>query len=816
MLKEIIYLQIVEEDGRLLGFDKPPGLHHHLRLAPFTPPHRRRFPDAGTKAASPPPLSDKMVFPKRRKIGKRGATSLKNLIKKKGTSEKFVLEWNSKGQAVGKNRSTFMSYIAVSARTLVDINIPRWDHVPKQIKESIWTTVLDAFDVPDNKQDWVIAIAGDRWRRFKSLLSRFMYDKNGNICPNPPSIYSFINQEMWDKYITTRQSDKFKEQSEKHRELSKMNLYPYRGSRKGYVGIEEEIIRENKANTNSESPLEASSSTPAVPRSLLWKKARTDKYGNMAEPDSLSERAARGEITLYGQHDILGTALGTREHAGRVRGAGVGVTITDYFGRDVPLKNSQLVQRLNVMEEQVMALKRMVTEMQSPEGLQTSEPYEPLSVVAGSYQGFPEGWTECELASPDSGNSIVATGKVFNTYGTQPVMLHNKALESGYMKVTVIDPMVQDAPLPIPTDEAYTVFEAVGAFVAWPSNLIFRKTRELQLPSGDMDEGLSKGSESTISKTLTPAPESQSTPPNLFNQSAVDISDDYVSTKGKKDKGLSKQYKRRPKPSDTLVTTQPTPSQSNQVAVNQQQKLTSLTMKLMYRCAQRMTPDDTITIDMPPTVWLDKRNILIAKNELLHWLFQENLQVSHVSVFIKYLDNLCQECGNSQMFVFCRPQILSPDKSHAEKEEVQYIANVMKRAKGKQLYFAPYSDGKHWMLCIIHPLKDQAYWLDPAGNKAHPDVKNVVQMAIRKFYSQRRKKKPRGKTQWSEIKCPRQTNDSDSGYYILRYMQEIIERRQDFIPEEYYEDSAAPGAYEQHDIDEIREKWIEFVQSHMD
>lgn len=85
-----------------------------------------------------------------------------------------------------------------------------------------------------------------------------------------------------------------------------------------------------------------------------------------------------------------------------------------------------------------------------------------------------QGWTQCQLASSEPGNPIVATGKVFNTHGKQPVMLHNKPLEPGYMRVTVIEPKVHDAPLPMPSDDAHTVFEAVGAFVAWPKNLIFR------------------------------------------------------------------------------------------------------------------------------------------------------------------------------------------------------------------------------------------------------------------------------------------------------------------------------------------------------
>lgn len=118
--------------------------------------------------------------------------------------------------------------------------------------------------------------------------------------------------------------------------------------------------------------------------------------------DSLSEQAAKGEITLSGRKDLLTTALGTKEHAGRVRGAGIGVTITEYFGRDNLKCSSQITERLNAMEQQVIALKRMVTELQSTKGLpstkdlqttndvQTTVPWEAVSTIARSYLEFPE------------------------------------------------------------------------------------------------------------------------------------------------------------------------------------------------------------------------------------------------------------------------------------------------------------------------------------------------------------------------------------------------------------------------------------------
>ena len=36
---------------------------------------------------------------------------------------------------------------------------------------------------------------------------------------------------------------------------------------------------------------------------------------------------------------------------------------------------------------------------------------------------------------------------------------------------------------------------------------------------------------------------------------------------------------------------------------------------------------------------------------------------------------------------------------------------------------------------------------------------------------------------WISIKCPRQTNNIDCGYYVLRFMKEIVEKNKTIIPE---------------------------------
>ena len=49
--------------------------------------------------------------------------------------------------------------------------------------------------------------------------------------------------------------------------------------------------------------------------------------------DSLQEQATQGSFVPHGRQDILNTALDRPEHPGRVRVAGTGVTISQYFGQ---------------------------------------------------------------------------------------------------------------------------------------------------------------------------------------------------------------------------------------------------------------------------------------------------------------------------------------------------------------------------------------------------------------------------------------------------------------------------------------------------
>ncbi|XP_042432997.1 chorismate synthase, chloroplastic-like [Zingiber officinale] len=93
------------------------------------------------------------------------------------------------------------------------------------------------------------------------------------------------------------------------------------------------IVREKKLIAENEE----------VDRSLLWRKAREDKSGNITnieiakvveKIDDLLEKKVKGEFKSSGMNDVLTTTLGNREHYGRVRGVGGCVKPQLYFKTD--------------------------------------------------------------------------------------------------------------------------------------------------------------------------------------------------------------------------------------------------------------------------------------------------------------------------------------------------------------------------------------------------------------------------------------------------------------------------------------------------
>jgi len=155
--------------------------------------------------------------------------------------------------------------------------------------------------------------------------------------------------------------------------IQKQNIAPHILSRGGYEYLEQKLLVEK---TKKKLEVAAQSGSvdgiidPPSPvrRHMKWKMVRTKKTGEMmteaakeiaekivchfqltiriiflyfvnamyqcvfSVQDSFEEQASQGSFVPHGRQDVLTATIGHLEHPGRVRAAGAGVTIKQYFG----------------------------------------------------------------------------------------------------------------------------------------------------------------------------------------------------------------------------------------------------------------------------------------------------------------------------------------------------------------------------------------------------------------------------------------------------------------------------------------------------
>ncbi|WKA02358.1 hypothetical protein VitviT2T_020557 [Vitis vinifera] len=101
------------------------------------------------------------------------------------------------------------------------------------------------------------------------------------------------------------------------------------------------------------------------------------------------------------------------------------------------------------------------------------------------------------------------------------------------------------------------------------------------------------------------------------------------------------------------------------------------------------------------------------------------------------------------------------------------IANRLMHAKCADYIFIPYNPNFHWVLVALDMRTMTAYYLDPIQKQPCDDLKEIVNMALRIHPPEKQRSSKREPT-WVKVVCPRQLGSVECGYYVMRYMKDII------------------------------------------
>ncbi|KAK9749550.1 hypothetical protein RND81_02G134000 [Saponaria officinalis] len=135
------------------------------------------------------------------------------------------------------------------------------------------------------------------------------------------------------------------------------------------------------------------------------------------------------------------------------------------------------------------------------------------------------------------------------------------------------------------------------------------------------------------------------------------------------------------------------------------------------------------------------------------------------------------------------------------------------------IILVPFCQEMHWMLVVICPLIHEAYFCDPMETtKRDTSFKHVLQMrsAFRTFRAcgGASKLKAGMSMNWSNIECHQQPGSTECGYYVMRYMLDIIKKYRSIKDKAKWFGSKL--AYTPEQINEVRELWATyFMDNHL-
>ncbi|GMN67788.1 hypothetical protein TIFTF001_036841 [Ficus carica] len=369
-------------------------------------------------------------------------------------------------------------------------------------------------------------------------------------------------------------------------------------------------------------------------------------------------------------------------------------------------------------------------------------------------QPMPNASKECQLFLTDlvnGGDVLVAISRVYMDCVPTDIV-HGIPLGEDNVRVTITVPKLKRALLPIPTNEATCIEEAVGGFVAWPKKLVVVQTSLSQASQG---------------------------PSHALDREAE-------GSKRTKKRAGRKKIKSQPEVQQQLAQQEQPTFDFSQIPYELR--------PLAYYTQSSMRDGTQIACPLQQFVIGDDMPIYIGFEDVYHFITFKEISANIIIVYIRYLADCCAKVGMDQRFEFISPVLISPvqqnlDRAAYVRERAENILRILRYAPKGKLFLMSYSSGQHWILAVIDPWDDSVLALN--------DYKLLVERGIR----QRRK----CQTLIDTVRCPIHEGYVECGYFVLAFMREItftVDGLAVLQTKDFYTDA---------DMSLVRQTWATFV-----
>ncbi|XP_019155140.1 PREDICTED: uncharacterized protein LOC109152007 [Ipomoea nil] len=492
------------------------------------------------------------------------------------------------------------------------------------------------------------------------------------------------------------------------------------------------------------------------------------------------EELNQGRFEPKRHHGVLSVALGKDDNSGSVRAIGTYSTIQEVFGRpdrkqsissgvyseaavQQMLENcrqntimeveAKMNPKIETMDQQLKFLMKNIpgTHLFSggvSAGTPLSDPL-PTRSNCHSVDTYPittiQSPKMCLLAVCPNGTPIVVAKGMAHP-STDETMVNHQPLLPNCVKVSV-DEVIKGREqfnLPLPDQQYVTIADIVDSFAQWPMHLV------------SLEESLSKQNKK---------PKDQSVDLSTTGARAPIVGDDVLPHLGEHCKCLV----------DLLIG-----------------------FPLGKDCIE-------LELDKAIFHHQNTRSIFVMMNDITDLMMMNWLNVSIIQVFVLFLNQLCNQYEVRSIGFVCPTQISHTMLKSNFRKVISYFVHVMEQHKDKNFILAQYHQDSHWLLLVICIRSKSICILDPLpSNRDIGLIKGSMNLAFRSVPTGARVKK----INWKPCKCPRQPRGHECGYYVMRYMYDIVTKYSSVDNLDGAFESDSP--YSIHDINELREHWSKF------
>ncbi|KAK9076249.1 hypothetical protein SSX86_004582 [Deinandra increscens subsp. villosa] len=669
--------------------------------------------------------------------------------KSEANKGKIVVTYNKRGVPIGDGAKKLSTFEGTVARSMVPITYESWLDVGEETKEACWKYVLD--------------------------------------------------------------------KSKKAKTVRAHNKYNHRLSRKGYAGLITEIMQET------------GKAEEEIDRVVCWKRAREMKTGGfdpavkkIVEKIEKLQKTEKIVDVPCGTEDVLTKALGTEEQRGRVRGMGKFVMPHQYFFLPKTVKHyldiekMKMDRRLNKVKDELEILKRGINnnisegssrQMWDEEDVEDEAPKEPVD-------------NSCYLAV-DVPSNIVAKGTVVN-YSV-----------SGENIEVMMETCVEgEALLPIPIEEVFIekVKDAFGYILSWPRHLVIRCSDLNKMVAKhakkDVEKNAKKDEESNTKKGMEKEEAGKEIESKKEKKRKRELDEEnekeLIIIRNKNDKNCGSQLTT----GDTINELKASKTKVNEIETMQRrmtrgQRKTRIRMEKSVALKMvavmvdgQVSKVDSIKVQCEDDVFGYESYTYLNWNDFDKVFTMDEVSGAVVTSYTMYLyEQIKNGPKRDHGICFMTPTATMQSERKAKSKNVndssRSIAYRLSTRKDNDIILLPYNPGRHWVLGVLDMKTTTCYYLDSLRpSTVNVQFRKIIHAAMGLYAVQSGSKK-KAKLKWVNSRCPCQPGSTECGYYVLRFMKEIVEEGIEILVNDNI--GGTKNEYTDDDLDEIREEWSTFV-----